>query len=163
MAHTDRESWLTAATLELSPLFEMAGKPLPKVRVTCGFPLSFKRTRITSEVYPASASKDGTTEVMISPTVSDPVEVFGTLANALSGYQGLAPEFIGDCAAIIAGLGAYPHAAMEVNIRAAQGTRMLKAQCPACGMIVRMTAKWAATPPLCSVDGETFVVEGGAA
>ena len=160
MAHLDRESWLTAAGVELAPLFDMAGKPLPKIRITCGFPLSFKRTGAVTEVFAPSVSLDGTTEVMVSPTLADPATVFAALANALSGYQGLPPEFIGDCESIIAGLGDYPHAAMQIKIRKAQGTRMLKASCPVCHMIVRMTSKWAATPPLCSVDGELFVIEG---
>lgn len=161
LIHTDRESWLTAAIAELAPLFEVAGKTLPKTRATCGFPSTFRRTGAVSEVFHSSASADGTTEVMISPTLADCTIVFTALAQALVGYQGLPPEFIGDCAEIITGLGDYPHAAIVVNLRKAQGTRMLKASCPKCGMIVRMTAKWAATPPICSVDGELFTVEMG--
>jgi ribosomal protein L37E len=45
---------------------------------------------------------------------------------------------------IIAGLGAYPHAALKSDRQIKkQTTRLLKAVCPSCGYTVRLTQKWA--------------------
>ena len=56
--------------------------------------------------------------------------------------------------AIIAGLGAYPHASLSLTTRKKQATRMLKASCPSCGYTVRLTAKWAKVglPTCCCGD-----------
>lgn len=61
-------------------------------------------------------------------------------------------------AEIMAGLGEYPHpilSASDLQTRK-QGTRLLKAECGACGYTVRVTAKWldAAGAPLCPCNSE---------
>jgi hypothetical protein len=66
-------------------------------------------------------------------------------------------EFYTNYEAIIDGLGPYPHAALNVNRKQSQSTRMLKAVCPSCGYTVRLTQKWAAQGlPSCPVDGDIF-------
>ena len=58
---------------------------------------------------------------------------------------------------IISSLGAYPHAALTMNTKKVQSTRMLKAVCPSCGYTVRLTSKWAALGlPSCPQDGDTL-------
>jgi len=67
------------------------------------------------------------------------------------------PAFIGTFGAIIDSLGAYPHAALTMNSKKVQTTRMLKAVCPSCGYTVRLTQKWAALGlPSCPVDSDTL-------
>ena len=163
MSYNTREEWLTAALEEIRPIFESAGHPLPDhIRVTCGFPLTFKRTGNLSEAYPATASGDKTVEVLISPTVADNWKVFNLLFGALNNIEKHNVQ-AGDVTALADGLGKYPHAAITINTRKPQTARMLKASCPTCGMIIRLTAKWAHQLPTCSADGDDFVAEEVAA
>jgi hypothetical protein len=68
--------------------------------------------------------------------------------------------FVGAYQAIIDSLGAYPHAALTLNTRKTQSTRMLKAVCPSCGYTIRLTQKWAALGmPTCPVDEDLFAIE----
>jgi hypothetical protein len=67
------------------------------------------------------------------------------------------PDFESNYGFIIASLGAYPHAALTMNSKKVQTTRMLKAVCPSCGYTVRLTAKWAAVGlPSCPADSDTL-------
>ena len=68
---------------------------------------------------------------------------------------GPAPEFDSVFWAIVQSLGPYPHAALTMNSKKVQTTRMLKAVCPSCGYTVRLTQKWAALGlPSCPVDSD---------
>ena len=115
---------------------------------------------------------------------SDPIEVFGILVHELAhsatdgdGHKGRFPacvrklwlegkptstvvgqRFRENFAPLVEGLGAYPHARLNVSaVRKVQGTRMLKAFCPACGYTVRLTQKWASVGlPTCPVDNTPF-------
>ena len=80
---------------------------------------------------------------------------------------------------ILKALGPYPHASLALagersprspgkggdkggdpRGRHKQTTRMIKAECPECGYIIRTTRKWAAFGlPLCPTDGHTFFTE----
>lgn len=67
------------------------------------------------------------------------------------------PDFVGNYGEIIDSLGAYPHAALTMNSKKVQTTRMLKAVCPSCGYTVRLTAKWADVGlPSCPADSDTL-------
>lgn len=192
--YTSREDWLIAALGELRPAFDMAGFALPQaIRIACGFPSNARRSGAIGECWADTASADGTIEILISPTVADPAQVFEVLVHELShstagamnhglpfqrvaAAMHLAPSsnskqawkatgpaagFYDAYAAIIASLGAYPHAALSFAERPKQTTRMLKAVCPGCGYTVRLSQKWAAMGlPLCGTDGEQFVIEG---
>jgi len=64
---------------------------------------------------------------------------------------------------IIESLGAYPHAALSLNEKPKQQTRMLKASCAVCGYTVRLTQKWANLGlPICGTDGVAFELDTGA-
>ena len=159
MSYINREEWLTAALEEIRPIFDAAGHPLPAhIRVTCGFPLTFKRTGNLGEAYPAASSGDKTVEVLISPTLADNWKVFTVLFDTLESISKRG-VIAGDCTALADGLGKYPHAAITINTRKPQTARMLKASCPTCGMIIRLTAKWAHQLPTCSADGDDFVAD----
>jgi hypothetical protein len=154
MTHTNREEWLTAALEEIRPLLSLPAA----IRVTCGFPLTFKRTGNLGEAYPASSSGDKTIEVLIAPTIADPVQVFTVLFDTLKGVSAGGGDQ-GDCSALIDSFGPYPHAAITIATRKPQTARMLKASCPTCGMIIRLTAKWAHQLPTCSADGDSFIAD----
>ena len=167
----NRESWLQQVASALEPIFANKGAALPNYRVSCSFPstggLSAKRKTI-GQCWDASASADGTTEIFISPTEDDPVEVAATLCHelvhaAVSVAAGHGPAFrkvalamglqgkmtateAGEnfktmIAPILARVGEYPHARLDATQRKKQGTRMVKCVCE-CGYTVRTTAKW---------------------
>jgi hypothetical protein len=189
MTTANREEWLTAAVNELRPFFDTVGKPLPaNVRVTCGFPSNAKRSGAIGECWADTASADKTFEVLISPTLDDPLHVFDVLVHELchstagamnhginfqkaaaamhlvpslgpKGWKatGRGVQFEPTYGAIIDSLGPYPHAALTMNSKKVQGTRMLKAVCPSCGYTVRLTQKWAALGlPSCPQDSDTL-------
>lgn len=84
MTYATREEWLTQATTELRPAFEIAGSRLPeKIRLTCGFPLHAKRNNAIGECWIDSASADKHYEILISPVLADPTKVFEVLVHEL--------------------------------------------------------------------------------
>jgi hypothetical protein len=44
---------------------------------------------------------------------------------------------------IIESLGSYPHAKIDYSQQKKQTTRMIKAECPNCGYVIRTSKKWA--------------------
>lgn len=159
----NREEWLTTMAGELAPLFELAGHPLPKTRITCGFPSTFRRSKVLGECWPDKASADGTWEILISPTVAESGLVMTVLLGQLCLAAKADPIGMGLDAAgaltdgryfdLLAEMGDYPHAAISIGEKPVQTTRMLKAVCPTCGYTVRLTAKWARLGlPRCPVD-----------
>lgn len=168
-----REQYLNAALEELRPVFDAKGHSLPDlIRVTCGFPSSKARSqhRAIGEHWSPAASDDGHHEILISPVMDDPYEVFGILVHELchaatdgDGHRGRFPalaralwlegkptsttigtQFRVQFQALVESLGTYPHAALNVGrTRKVQSTRMLKAFCPACGYTIRLSTKWA--------------------
>ena len=184
MSHTVREEWLLAAVEELRPMFEAQGAKLPDaIRVTCGFPSNAKRSGAIGEAWPSASSADKHWEILISPVLAEPARVFDVLIHELchttagdmkhgkvfrsvahrmglvmagnswkSTMQG--PTFAEMYGAIIDGLGAYPHAPISMGQIKKQSTRLLKAQCAACGYNIWLTAKWVQTGlPTCVCDG----------
>jgi hypothetical protein len=82
--YSTREEWLTAATEELRPVFAAQAKPIAaSVRVTCGFPLTAKRSGSIGECWADTASADKVMEIMISPTLADPYRVADVLVHEL--------------------------------------------------------------------------------
>lgn len=82
--HLTREDWLTAGVEELRPVFDAIGRPIPaKVRVACGFPLNARRSNAIGECHPSVNSGDNAVEILISPVLESPVEVFEVLVHEL--------------------------------------------------------------------------------
>lgn len=81
-----REEWLTSAVQHLASVFADAGKSLPDVRVSCGFPskgaTSRKQQRV-GECWATHAATDGRQQVYISPVIADSVEVLAVLTHEL--------------------------------------------------------------------------------
>ena len=168
----NREDWLTQAASEAAPAFEIAGTALPKTRITCGFPSTWTPSKqTTGECWSDKASADGTSEILISPTLADSGAVFAVLLGQLCAASKADPVAMGldqhgglldgRWDILIEELGIYPHTAIVVGAKPVQTTRMLKAVCPACGYTVRLTQKWATLGlPTCPVDtGLTLALE----
>jgi hypothetical protein len=167
----NREQWLLHALDRMRPWYEPFGG-VPPVRVACGLPsvgaFSVKKRRV-GECWNPAASADGVSEIFVSPTVADSVEVLGILAHEIvhavvgckHGHKGpfrraaLGIGLRGKMTATVPGdelaerlhalvgvLGAYPHATLDRSMRKKQGTRMLKVECPDCGYTCRVTRKW---------------------
>jgi len=171
--YNNREQYLNAAVDELRSVFDSVNYPLPAlIRVACGFPSSKSRSqhRAIGEHWSPSASTDGHHEILISPVIDNPVDVFAVLVHELchaatdgDGHRGRFPHaaralwlegkptsthagdlFKSNFAGLIESLGEYPHAALNVGLqKKTQSTRMLKAHCVACGYTVRISFKWA--------------------
>ena len=188
--HDTREGWLSDALNLMAPRLKEKGYTLPeKVKVACGFPVGSRGgKKVLAQCIAPAASADGITEIFVSPTQSDPLDVLGSVLHeaghacvgveaghgapfkafcAALGLAGKATEAVpGDnCKAwlrdeVLPLLGAYPHAAVDPNARKKQGTRMIKLVCPETGYTVRTTKKWLAVGVPTSPAGcEMRVVE----
>lgn len=178
-----------AAVNELRPIFDILGRPLPKnIRVSCGYPLNYKRNRRLGDTHAMTESADKAMEIFIAPTVDKPLDVFAVLLSQLcrttagafsygTSYSAIASamrlegsatgwkvisrgsEFTDRYLDMVTGLGEYPHAEMSIAEVKTQHTRMLKAFCPVCGYTVRLSAKWAVMGlPSCPLDSTTFTL-----
>ncbi|WGH21403.1 SprT-like protease [Arthrobacter phage Emotion] len=187
-----REEWLVAAVEALAPIFAEAGETLPAVRVSVGWPGgSGRKNSVIGQCWASSASADKVAQLFVSPVLDDAVRVLDVLAHELvhavddcqSGHKGrfakiakaigltgkMTATVAGDelkakLDAIMADLGAYPHAALANGLGAEspkkQGTRMLKVECgEGSGYVVRMTRKWLDEfgAPTCPCHGEQMV------
>jgi len=184
-----REQWLRNVARAMEPKFAALDAPLPKYRVSCSFPSTgglARNRRTIGQCWSPAASADGTTEIFVSPTQDDPVNVAAVLAHemvhAAAGTDaGHGPAFRrvavalgleGPMTATVAGeafkqmigpilarAGNYPHARLDASQRKKQTTRLVKCQCSTCGYTVRTTAKWldAMGAPLCPAHGEMAV------
>jgi hypothetical protein len=86
-----REGWLNRAASALAERFNVAGHPIPPIRISIGFPIGVRGPRtgnaptIIGQCWPCRATEDGVPQVFISPvlTGSDPVTVLGVLAHQM--------------------------------------------------------------------------------
>jgi hypothetical protein len=84
LIHHTREAWLTAAVDALRPVFDQHQKPVPlAIRVGCGFPLHARRSKAIGQCWASTASADKTIEILISPVLANPREVFETLVHEM--------------------------------------------------------------------------------
>jgi len=82
--HITREAWLNDVTARLHSLFAKAGATIPvKVRVAVAFPSTGRKGKRIGECWDATASGDGTFEIMLRPDLADPMRVAGVLAHEL--------------------------------------------------------------------------------
>lgn len=179
---TNRETWLNAAADRLNALV-FSDQPLTDYRITCGFPsargLSGKN-RTIGQCWDTSCSGDSTTEIIISMTQDNPIDVIAILAHEMvHGIVGIpaghgpafrklataiglegkmtatvpGEQFSVMAAGIVREIGEYPHAKLDAAQRKKQSTRMIKAECAECGYTVRLSRKWAdLAAPICPID-----------
>jgi hypothetical protein len=147
MAYGTREEWLEAAVIRVSRLFKDINIEIPKVRVSVGWPSkggTSARNKVIGQCWKKSVSKDGVSQIFISPTHDDAVTVLATLVHELihawddveSGHKGefaRVAKAIGlkgkmtatvvevgsplwkELDAISETLGEFPHAALDVD------------------------------------------------
>lgn len=171
----NREEWLSRATKEFRPWFRAQSLSLPeKIRASVGFPsskgLSNSKRRV-GECWRDIASKDGTIEIFISPTIGDPLRACDVLIHELChaavfpahghkseftkaakamGLTGkmsatiASPALVERLNALLPDLGPFPHAELAPlsGVTKKQSTRLLKAECSGCGYTIRVTQKW---------------------
>lgn len=169
--HDTREAYLTALIDRLRPVFDSAGYPLPDValRVSCSFPSKLAlstKNRAVGQCWDSEATTDGSIHLLISPVLSDPIEIAATLVHELVhaaigcdkkhgpdfkramqavGLTGkpthtVASESLrGDLEKILSTLGDYPHAAITPKALDAkrQKNRQLKISCSQDDYILR--------------------------
>jgi ribosomal protein S27E len=136
-----------------------------------------KKNGVLGQCWSPTSSADEVTEMFVSPSVADPVEVldilvhenvhrvagvkcghrgkFRTLALAV-GLEGKMPsssagaELKAKLANVAERLGPFPHATLSSEGRSKkQSTRLLKVECPDCGNIARQSAQAAIIGLIC--------------
>lgn len=171
--HDIREAWLDHGVHLITPRFVAAGYALPKaLKVACGFPPGSRGGKVLGVCISPKASRDGRTEMFVSPTIEDALKALGVLIHEMAhaavgveaghgaafklccqkiGLEGKASEAMPGSSltawlreVVLPELGAYPHAAVDPNARKKQATRMIKLVCPETGYTVRTTKKWLA-------------------
>ena len=182
-----REEWLNALANKLRADFKALGYSLPtKLHISCGWPLGraledAKGSRSIGQCFDASLSKNGFTEIFISPFLDKKMRVAETLIHELvhaavgtkhghrAPFRRCAVELglQGKMTHTHAGsklrerlnelskpLGKYPHSTLDVSKRKKQTTRMIKLQCDDCGYVVRTSDKWIQVGvPICCCGG----------
>lgn len=138
---TTREAWMNDVATRMRPMFDGVGAPLPAFRLTMSLT---KKKRAIGSCYDASASADGTYEILVRLDQSDPLEVAAILAHelvhaAVGIDAGHGPRFArvaraiglegkmtatvsGDrfkaaAAPILAAVGPFPHAPLDLDAR----------------------------------------------
>jgi hypothetical protein len=185
-ACAEMEPWLKEAGAGAAPDLRVSvGWPLGRKK-TGG-----KGSHAIGQCFDHVSSKDGRYEIFISPELAEPTRVCDVLLHELvHAYVGLEAKhgkdfkliatrvgltgkmtatvasdiLIPKLKVLVAELGGYPHAELGagVGLTPKQGTRLLKAYCPRCGYVVRITRKWADVGlPVCPIDkGMRLNIEG---
>lgn len=90
MIAATREQWLQQLANKLRPGFAGAGAPLPEdLHISCGWPThkalvsASSKNRTVGQCFSPLCSAKGTTEVFVSPAVSDQAEVAAILVHEL--------------------------------------------------------------------------------
>ena len=87
MKHQNRESWLEAAIVAMTPLFKQSGYKVPKVRVACGWPVRgglANKKRVLGECWSKDASADkSAAQIFISPNLHETCADMGVLATLI--------------------------------------------------------------------------------
>ena len=143
----DREAWLLRAFVEIGKHAGMAGLNVPPVRLSVGYGRGGRRKPWS--VIPARDTVDQTPQAFISPEIDQTKDALDILAASLShvlggaGGQALGAVWRIARSPVAAAVGPYPHAAATGKAAQAQTTRLLKASCPDCGYVVRLSRRWA--------------------
>jgi hypothetical protein len=169
--HDIREAWLDHGVHLITPRFVAAGYTLPKaLKVACGFAPGARGGKALGVCISPKASRDGRTEMFVSPTIEDALTALGVLIHEMAhaavgveaghgaafkaccqkiGLEGKATQAMPGSnlnawlrETVLPEIGAYPHAAVDPNARKKQATRMIKLVCPETGYTVRTTKKW---------------------
>ena len=175
---SNRESWLADFASAAKPhltasISGLGGNEEAVIRLSCGFTPKTGRTAADAAIVPPSASDDFTAEIFVSPTV-DSTEAVAKLVLPLlqlahrGNWRSAAPSVAKPLESlptwavdILATIGAYPHAALEIAQAPKQSTRLIKVACVNDGYIARvsnstLTAHGAPICPTCLNAMEVF-------
>lgn len=168
-SYRTREEWLVAGADAISAEVAKAGVVLPEIKLSVGYGRGGKRQKWS--VIAAAETTNNIAQAFISPEHDLPADALADVSQCLCDIVDLAAdpmakqvvEFVYGAAgaAILAGLGVYPHAAVSEKMKKTAGTRMLKAECPGCGCRIWITKKWAqAGMPKCGAGckNKTFTL-----
>lgn len=153
---SNRETWLAAFATAAKPhitasIGGLGGNEEAVTRLSCGFPPATGRKAAKAAIVPPSASDDFTAEVFVAPTVDDAAEVARLLLPLLKvaqqgNWRSAAPSVAAPLDTlphwandILANLGAYPHAKIEIVAAPKQTTRLIKVACLNDGYIARVS------------------------
>jgi hypothetical protein len=152
---SNRETWLAAFATAAKPYLAeriggLGGNEEAVVRLSCGFPPKTGRKAADAAIVPPAASDDFTAEVFVSPTVDNAQAVAALvlplLEVALKGnWRSASPKVAAPVAlpswanSILANLGEYPHAKIELVAAPKQTTRLIKVACLNDGYIARVS------------------------
>jgi hypothetical protein len=153
---SNRESWLadfaTAAKPHLTAsIGGLGGNEEAVIRLSCGFTPKTGRKAADAAIVPPSASDDFIAEIFVSPII-DSTEAVAKLVLPLlklahtGNWRSAAPSVAKPLESlpywavdILAEIGAYPHAALEIAAAPKQTTRLLKVACLNDGYIARVS------------------------
>lgn len=79
----NRETWLNEMAKKMAPRFEALGFPLPKFRVSVGFPSSGATSSANGECWSDTCTEDRHYTIFISPKEHDSVQMSAILAHEL--------------------------------------------------------------------------------
>jgi hypothetical protein len=166
-----REEWLGRALHDcIAPYLAQHGADVPPdCRVSVGFPGGGSARKRIGECWPRSRSSIGVNEIFINPALREQFSAVEVLVHeaihasddCASGHKGhfarvakacglegkMTATHAGDALRVvieswIAALPPIEHGALSLDGRKKQTTRLLKAECNACGCAVRITQKW---------------------
>ncbi len=184
-----REEWLIQlCETFLWPLIEQHGGEKRPYRISVGFPKGSRGARgAIGQAWSPQCSADKTGEVFISPVLTDfdaahvaLHELIHVSDQNVNGHKGpfkkiavavgLEGKMTATVPSVALGLRirkwlsimpAYPHAVLKPSSETkGPGSRLLKAECAACGFTFRVTRMWAAPVLRCPYpycDGEVYV------
>jgi len=172
--HKTREEWLMAGAKLLEKHIEEHQQPKPtSYQCSASLPsksaLSAHKRRVGEAWSPKACN--GVSQVFISPTLQDPIDILGTLLHELVhvavgvehghrspfavcaravGLEGkmtstkVSEDLRPTLETIANNLGPYPQRQFDPRLsgKKVQSTRLLKVECPGCGYIARITQKW---------------------
>ena len=192
-----REEWLNHAAALLNemifghkgPTNTIWNKDLKDLKISCGFPLGSRGSaKKLGQCLSSSTSESGLTEIYISPTLSDPVQVLSTLHHEMlhymvgvdeghgrvfrsgmnrTGLVGIPTATVPTSVSkmkyneIISLIGDYPHSKVTIPERGSVGSNLIKVHCVSCGYIARTTQKWLdkAGAPHCPTHMTAMTIE----
>lgn len=167
----NREEWLNKVIDRMRDIFGSRGYIIPmKIKISCGFP--YNKKKAIGQCWSRKCSKDGYTEIFISPFLERmdeilPVVVHELIHAAIGVEFKHGPEFkdamhclglTGRSTTCTPGedffeifdlkdLPPYPHSGLtqeDVDPKEEKDScRQLKAVCPGCGYVIRVSKKWA--------------------
>lgn len=176
MTLSNREQWLANLAIAVRPhiasTIQGGGDEESAIRLSCGFPPKSGRKAVNASIVPPTASADFTAEVFVSPVIDDAETVARLVLPLLKVAQignwrsipatttakplESLPSWVEP---ILANLGAYPHAKIELAEAPKQSTRLIKVACLNDNYIARVSRSTLVNlgAPICPACNQSLV------